>query len=211
VVDVYAKGARKGGSRLAGASEPLALCVLHLASGKSSQFITQSQPISSFAALRHDYDRLTFALSLCELAAAVLPHGQTAEEEFDFMVRSLRYLEVHEKPLVVYVWAQLQLMSLTGFLPQLEECVISGQPISEARPYLSPHAGGYVSAEAAGRYTDRVQTRAEVIYGLRALAALDEPPPRLKFVEECARALLPFWRQIADRSLPATEACANQF
>jgi DNA repair protein RecO (recombination protein O) len=205
VLDVIAKGARKSASRLSGASEPLSACIMNVAEGKRNWFVTQVQPVTSFPGLRGDYERLSFALALTELAAAVLPHEQPAPDAFTIVVSSLRYLEAHPKPLVALVWAELQLMQLSGFFPDFSVCVLTGEPVKEAMPFVSPHAGGYVSLENSSRYTDRFQCRAEVLYGIVALAGRSEPPNNLRFAEESLRALLPFWKAIADRALPANE------
>lgn len=210
VIDVTAKGARKGGSRLAGSSEPLTAGILHLAEGKRNAYITQAQPISSFPGLRADYERLTYALALTELAASVLPHDHPAEDEFGFMIRALHDLEIHQKPLVALIWAELKLMELAGFMPSFNVCVMSGERVLEADPYISAHAGGYVTFIEAAKYTDRFQTRAEVLYGLAACAELDEPPPTLKFANECLRCLMPFWREVAGKNLPANESLIIQ-
>lgn len=206
VVSVIAKGARKAGSRLTGSSEPLSVSVIQVAPGKRNNFIRQSQPISSFPALRSDYDRLTLALSLCELASAILPHGKPAEDEFAFMLKAFKLFEVHEKPVVNYVWCQLKLLELSGFMPSFTLCAVSSDKISETPVFLSPHAGGYVSRGHAERFTDRFLARAEVLYGMQKTTLLDVPPHHLKFSEECAVTLFPFWKAITDRNLPASES-----
>lgn len=210
VVDVIAKGARKTASRLSGSSEPLSACVVHVAEGKKNLYVTQVQPVSSFPGLRADYDRLSLGLAVLEIAAAVLPHEQPAPEAFSLLVSSLKYLEAHPKPLVVFAWAEVKLLDLAGFMPELGQCIVTRTAMNDAMPFLSPHAGGYVSAEAAVRYTDRFQTRAEVLYGISALAETDEPPANLKFVEETISALLPFWRAVADTALPANESLVRE-
>jgi DNA repair protein RecO len=179
---------------------------MHVAEGKKNSFVTQVQPVSSFPGLRADYYRLTFALALAELAAAVLPHEQPLPEAFTLMVQSLKYLETHDKPLVALIWAEAKMMEQAGFFPELLTCVQTGEKVFEAMPFLSPHAGGYVCVERAVRFTDRFQARAEVLYGLNALVELDEPPANLKYADETLVALLPFWRNIADKPLPANEA-----
>ena len=208
-MDVVAKGARKSGSRLAGSSEPLSACVIHVAEGKVNAYITQVQPVSSFPGLRADYERLTFGVVLAELAAAVLPHGQPLPEAFGLTVESLKYLECHPKPLVALVWAQARLLDQAGFFPELAACVETGVAVQEGMPFLSPSAGGYVVASHVGSRTDRFQVRAEVLYGLSAIVQLEEPPPNLRFAEECLGALLPFWRHVADKALPAAEECVR--
>lgn len=210
VVDVVAKGARKGGSRLSGISEPLSACIIHVASGKKNAFVTQAQPISSFPGLRADYSRLSFGLALAELGSAVLPHEQEAEEAFTFFVQALRHLEAHSKPIVALAWAEIHLLALAGFLPSFASCVVTGSDVLEALPFLSPHAGGYVVVSEVGRFTDRFQTRAEVLYGLSRLSDELEPPSNLRFASESILALLPFWRAIAERPLPANESVAGE-
>lgn len=205
-MDVVAKGARKSGSRLSGSSEPLSASILQITPGKKQSFVTQAQPISSFPGLRTDFERLSFGLALTELAAGVLPHDHPAEDEFRFLVRALHDLEIHEKPVIAFLWAQVRLMEMAGFWPSMETCAVTGAAVLEARPYVSPHAGGYVVAQRAFEFTDSFQTRAEILYGLTALVELDEPPQHFKGAAETLQTLFPFWRSIIDRSLPATEA-----
>lgn len=206
VIDVVAKGARKGGSRLAGSSEPLSVCIFQLASGKHTAYITQSQPIMSFPGLRGDYEKLTMGIALTELASAILPHEHEADDEFRFLVTALRFLEIAEKPLPALIWAELKLMELAGFQPDWMRCVATGEPIGEAMAWVSPHAGGYVSPEAAARFTDRFQVRAEALYGASRMAELESPPPNLKFADEILRMLFRFWLNFAEDPLKANRA-----
>lgn len=209
-IDVVAKGARKAGSRLAGSSDPLVVAKLSIATGKKNQFITQTQPMASFRGLRTDYERLSFALALCELYSAVIPWEEPFPEAYELLTRSLQVLESHEKPVVALVWAELQLLSISGFLPAFDRSCLDGEPVKEAAPWISPHAGGYVSDADGMRFTDRVRTRAEVLYGLARTSELEDPPPHLKFADECLIVLLYFWRQIADMPLPANERCVAE-
>ncbi len=209
-IDVVAKGARKAGSRLAGSSDPLTVAKFSIATGKKNQFITQSQPMASFRGLRTDYERLSFALALCELYSAVVPWEEPFPEAHELLSESLRAIESHEKPVVALVWSELQLLSLTGFLPAFDRSCIDGEPVQESAPWISAHAGGYVGDADALRFTDRVRTRAEVLYGLAKTAELDAPPKNLKFADECLALLLCFWRQIAEAPLPANEGCVAE-
>ena len=208
-IDMIAKGSRKGASRLGSISEPLSVAVLQVAEGKNRRFVTQAQPLRSFPGLRRDYARLTYALSLAELIATTGPFEQPIDGLFLRAVGWLQAIEEHPKPLVALVWAQSRLMTESGFFPCLSECVVSGAKLSEAEPFLSPQAGGYVTHLHSNAFNDRFLTTAEVIYGLDRIAELDQPPDNLKFAEYCFRALVPFWRAIAESSLPATEAVAN--
>jgi len=210
-LDVVAKGARKAASRLAGISDPLSTAVMNLAVGKANQFITQAQPLTSYRGLRTDYDRLSCGLALVELYACVLPWDEPVPEAYDLLGRSLRQLESHPKPVVALVWAEVQLLAISGFLPQFDRCVVTDREITEAYPFLSPRAGGYVSDEASVTFVDRFRTRAEVLYGLARLPEFEAPPSNMKFVDEALADLLPFWHHIAEAALPANEAAVKDF
>jgi DNA repair protein RecO (recombination protein O) len=209
-IDVVAKGARKGGSRLAGISDPLSAAVLALASGRHTRFITQAQPLSSFRGLRSDYERLSFALSLVELYAAVLPLEQPLPEAYELLISSLRHLEGHAKPLVALLWAEARLLDISGFLPQFDRCVATAAPFDSGDPFVSPAAGGFITEAAAHSYADRYRVRAEALYALARLPELDEPPANVKFADEALAALFPFWRAVAETALPASEAVVRE-
>jgi len=204
-IDAIAKGARKSGSRLAGVSEPLSCSVLYLSATKKVRFVTQAQPLGSFSRVRADYDRLCYALALAELYGSVVPYEEPTSEPFRCLLDSLRFLEVHGKPVVAYVWSQVLLLNLSGFMPQWDQCCGCGREVKEAQACLSPHGGGYLCASCASRFTDRFETRAEVLYGLSKLAEREEPPPNLKLSHETLIALMPFWRNIVENPLPACE------
>lgn len=209
-IDAVAKGARKAASRLAGISDPLSMAVLTLAEGKRTRFVTQAQPLASFRGLRTDYERLSLGLALAELYAAVLPSEEPFPEAHDLLVASLRHLETHAKPLVAFLWSEVKLLEISGFMPQFDRCVTTDRPIAEGAPFVSPRAGGYVCDEAAPPFVDRFRTRAEALYGLARLPEFEAPPSNMKFVEEAAADLLPFWRAIAETPLPANETALRE-
>jgi hypothetical protein len=209
---VVAKGARKSGSRLAGSSDPLAVAQLGLATGKKNTFITQAQPLASFRGLRTDFERLSFALALLELYAAVIPYEQPDPDVYDLLVSSLQVLEAHAKPVVALVWLELRLLSYSGFLPSFDVSAVSGEAMSRSANeiFLSADAGGYVSAAESLAFGDRFRARGEVLLGLARTSEVSEPPSNLKFAEECVVALYPFWRRFAEMQLPANEAFVNE-
>ena len=209
-IDAVAKGARKAASRLGSSTEPLSIAVFGIAAGKHANFVTQAQPVGRFSGLRSDFDRLSMALALLELVDAVAPVDQPDPEIYDLLEKSLNSLTDHPKPQVVMVWAEVRLLEASGFAPQFGQCVITGAPLSEGEAFLSPMAGGYVSAAHAPKYVDRFLARAEVLYGLDRIGHFADPPPNLKLAKECLQALFPFWRAVADKKLPANEALLNQ-
>lgn len=210
-IEVTARGARKPGSRLASASEPLAFLYAQLALGRKRRYLTQVRPLGSFSSMRRDYDRLQTAIAFCELAGAVFPWEQSDPEIFDLFVGLLEALRDHPMPLVALVWAELRLMEAIGFAPRFDECVQTGRPPRTAKVWVSTSAGGYLDPEVACEAGDRFGVSYEALVGLARTAELVEPPPRLAFAEECLTVLHRFWLHIADMRLPAHEALQHEF
>lgn len=203
--DAVAKGARNVSSRLRSVSEPLSVATFTFAAGKKQKYITQAQPKKAFRGLRADYDRLMFALNFAEIVGLVLPYEEPFEEAYQLLEQTLKQLEVHPKPEAVLAWAEVQLLSITGFLPSFSECVVTGVGVQEQQAFLSPKAGGYVVRNHAGEFSDRFIARAETLYGLNALISIDSPPKNLRFSKETLVALTPFWEQICESPLSARE------
>ncbi|RYG21069.1 DNA repair protein RecO, partial [bacterium] len=129
-LDVFAKGARKAASRLSGVSDPLSVGRLCLAEGKRNRYVTQAQPQSSFPGLRTDFDRLSMSLAVVELFAAILPYEDPDADAYELLLKALRGIEKHPRPLAATVWAQVALLSHTGYLPNFGACVVTEQPLA---------------------------------------------------------------------------------
>ena len=213
-LDAVAKGARKAASRLAAATEPLAQMRVTLAEARSRAarggYMTAVEPRPSRPGLRADYTRLSAALSLAELYAAVLPYEQEEPDAFDLLAASLDAIELHPKPAVAALYCQMRLMELSGVAPSFGACVVTGEPLTEREPFLSPLAGGYVSYAVADDHPDRFRSRYEVLIALDRIVALDAPPANVKLVELCLAVLLPFWLVFVEMALPATDAFVHQ-
>jgi DNA repair protein RecO (recombination protein O) len=202
-LDVVAKGARKSASRLGSVSEPLAMAAFTLAGGKRNDFIVHAQPLHAFRRLRTDYDRLSYALAYTELFAAVTPYGQPLDGMFEVLARSLGQLDDHVRPEVAMLWAELRLLLESGHLPSFDVCVVTDTPVQKTGNFLSPSAGGLVCHQTALQFTDRVETRFEILAALTQTARLLEPPSQVKYAKESLVALAPFWKYLALCPLPA--------
>ncbi len=209
-IDAIAKGARKGGSRLAGSSEPLVWATFHLAEGRARRFVSQVQPKSSFPGLRADYERLQCGLALAQFVAAISEDPAMAPEVFGFTLQSLHRLEVHPLPVLALMWACLQLLELEGVAPVLDRCVDTDEPLELDPCIVSPTAGGLVSAGTAGKYADSFSAPAFACLGLARLAEQAEPPAKMKLLGPSFRVLHRVLEHQAHRSLPAMAAVGHQ-
>jgi DNA repair protein RecO (recombination protein O) len=207
-IDVVAKGARKGGSRLAGASEPLMVARFQLASGRRRSFVTQAQPISSLPALRNDFARLVCGLAMMELVYVQLPYGAVQQEVFDSLSRALSVLGGDGDPAVPLVWFAARLLAAEGQMPDWGKCAVTGRPIKTSTVWYSPAAGGALSEGVQDGYPDRRKASARSLIGIARTAELDRPPEKLNRSSECCSVLFRYWQGVLDSPLPAWEgAC----
>lgn len=208
-VDAMARGAKKATSRLAAVSEPLTVGRFTVAVSKRNRYVTQVQPESAFPRLRTDYHRLTFAVSLTELYAGLLPWEHPAPEEFQLLFQSLQHLNDSENPLTVYVWAACRLLAISGFQPNFEACEVWSLPDGSRRCWLSPSQGGSISSESFVP-ADRFQASYEAVIAIDRMFELETPPKNLKPAIECLELLFPFWKNIIDAPIPATELARSE-
>lgn len=199
-IEVIAKGARKGGSRLAGSSEPLTFSRMTIASGKALGYVTQVQPQSSFPGLRRDYERLNCALAWAELFEAVSTEGADAEALFSLLHAGLQILEHHENPTAAFCWLALRLLDLEGCQPSWATCLESGHRLKENPAWFSPGQGGYRGPAVSPGHGDWVS--AEGLLTLEKLEPLDQPPPKMRYQRECLDILHLTWTEFAHKKLP---------
>jgi DNA repair protein RecO (recombination protein O) len=209
-LDVIAKGARKPQSRLAGVSEPLTVATFGIAEGRQRTFIQQVVPEASFAGLRQDYDRLSYALALTEFYAAVLTEGTSAEAEFQELLIALTNLEHHERPMISLVWSLLRILELEGVGPQFLVCSVTGAKLTEDPAMLSPTAGGHVLFAEAQNFSDARPVDARYAIALGKLACLDRPPNSMLDASLVLRALAPFLFHHAHAPLANLKAILDQ-
>ncbi len=204
-IDVIASGARKGGSRLAGISEPLVFAKMQLAIGRHRRFVTQAQPLTSYPKLRSDYDVLTCGLAIAELAGAHVPYEAPVPEVFEALSKGLSALGGAESSVLPFVWFSARLMADEGLMPDWTVCAVTGSPVLHTPVWVSPSAGGVVEEASADGLSDRMRVSAEALIGIDRIARLSEPPPKLKRAHECAVVLHRFWQGTLDALLPAGE------
>jgi DNA repair protein RecO (recombination protein O) len=129
LVRAVAKGIRKTTNRFGGRMEPLHCNSLQLRQGRSMEMVLSADTVRSFSGLRTDFDRLAFGLYLAEVLNSMLPPGHPQPVIYDLFVSTLAMLEELERPDLVALWFQLQLLTELGHHPGLEHCHACQRPI----------------------------------------------------------------------------------
>lgn len=210
-LEVVAKGSRKAGARLAGASEPLAHCRYQIASGRRWGYVTQAQTLSSFAGLRADFERMSCALTLAEAFDALMPDGLADEAAYDLAVESLELIAGSGEPMAALLWAEVRLMAQQGFAVSWAHCVESGEPVAVDPAWVSPSAGGYLGEAHAEAAPDRFRAEASSLIALHKIGFVEAPPARVAGAGACFALLVRFMEAYAHRPLPAHRQAAQSW
>ena len=156
------KGVRKTSSRLGGRLEPYSHVDLQLYEGRTLDVITQAELITSFSAVRADYDLSTCAAGVAEAADRIVQEDEQATRVFLLVLEALRRLAMGpaepERVLDAFV---LRLSSVAGYSAVVEACAACGRPYDPALPGgravgFSIAAGGLMCAACRPPEAQRV-------------------------------------------------------
>ncbi len=149
-LDVIAKGARKPTSTKTGHVELFTLADILVHRGRNLNIAAQVEMVNPYLALREDLGRGAYAGYAAELLDRFTLDG---EEElgslFNLLCDTLGRLCIDDDPRRVIRHYELQLLDYVGFRPELNECVITHEPIQPEDQYFSYADGGVVSPGAA--------------------------------------------------------------
>lgn len=139
---LLARGVRKPTSRKAGHLEPFMHVALLLARGRTWDIITQAETVTSFRFLREDLDRTAYAYYFCELLDAFTQEEDSHPELFDLLLDGFNYLQITDNLTLTARWFELALLRLSGYQPQLFQCVECGEALQPVTNYFSQERGG---------------------------------------------------------------------
>lgn len=150
VIRAKVRGARKIQSRSGSATGLLCYSRLHLIAGRDTYIVETAQPIEVFFGLRNDIEKTALAQYFCELAAALCPADEPAEEQLRLILNGLHHLmENTRDPLLVKGIVESRLLSLAGYMPDLSACAVCGKEqgelyfsLTDGQLYCAHHGGG---------------------------------------------------------------------
>jgi DNA repair protein RecO (recombination protein O) len=114
-IAAFAKGARRQGSPLLGASRPLAFGAFSLYEGRSSYSVKSAEITAYFDELSKDLEEITYASYFLEVAAAYTVEGLDGTPVLTLLYRALKALSKPSipKPLARYIF-ELRMMVQNG-------------------------------------------------------------------------------------------------
>lgn len=190
-----ARGARKGGSKLAGVTEPFCVADFHLAAGKTL-YVTQAQPVAGFGELRLGFNRIAAASGWVEILDKAIHAGGAITHGFELAVTVLHSISHVKEPLAPLCWGDIRLMEAVGFAPSFS----IAQRDSGGELWISASEGTIVQS---GGSESRIPVTRTVAISLRRLRELEGPPQYLREARAVVAALGALWEHLLEVRLPA--------
>lgn len=123
VIHAYAKGARSMKNKNTTATAQFVYGHFELFRRKEFYTIDESSYEDLFTGLREDIVRLSIAQYLCQLAMELVPDEQPAGDFLPLLRAALYYLSENTRPpLLVKAAAELRMLSMAGYMPDLVMC-----------------------------------------------------------------------------------------
>lgn len=214
-LSAVAKGARRPGSRLGGATELFTVSRMLLAVGKSLDIISQSEIEESFPLIRDNLGLLARATYLCELADRLTEEREPDPDFYDLLLFALYLLQrtetqSHNSADTMVHAFELRALAQRGYEPHLQSCVKCGAPIARGRIGFSPSLGGLLCSEDRFAAQDAIQIGAMTVDLLRRLAHAEAEElvtlrPDNRILADVDRCLRWYIRYRTERELKSAE------
>ena len=223
-LDVLARGARRLTSKLMGHFEPLTLVRLSVARGRSLDTVAEAEVINAFPGVKAAYETAARGLHVAEVvegySAASAPNPRIldlATQTLDAIGRQsiASGAPPSDMPLRYF---DLQLLRLSGFMPELYQCVECGNDLEPDRHRFAAGAGGALCLDCgpedvvvrplslSALKVMRLLHRTESVDGL---PPLNVPPPVRNEVNSLLTDTVQYWldRQLRSQAfIIATES-----
>ncbi|MYC32792.1 MAG: DNA repair protein RecO [Chloroflexi bacterium] len=149
-LDVLARGARRLTSKLVGHFEPLTLVRLSVARGRNLDIVAEAEVVNAFPDVKADYANIARGLHVAELIDGFSASSAANPQVLDLALHTLEAIGKQsgagdelalDLPLRYF---DLQLLQLSGFLPELYQCVECGDELEPERHRFAAGAGGAI-------------------------------------------------------------------
>lgn len=152
-LQAVAKGARRSKSRFVNAIRPFIVANYVIFEGQNYYYIDQWELIEAYKNIEKDLVKFSVASYIAETINKILEENQKSERLYLFLKHSLKAVdELQIDPLIFISSYNLKLVSLLGYMPQLDNCVVCGK--RENLEYFSNSCGGAVCINCKNKCFD---------------------------------------------------------
>lgn len=210
-IDVIAKGARKPTSHKTGHVELFTRADMLIHTGRELGIVAQAEMVAPHLGIREDLTRGAYASYCAELLDRFTAEGdQDYHDLFSLLDDTLSQLCDDSDPRLAVRYYEVHLLDSTGFRPELNECVVSREPVQPEDQFFSYVLGGVVSPGYAHEGSSAVRIPVTTLKLLRHMQRSPYShvktlaiPPALH--EDAERILLGYITHVLERKLQSVE------
>lgn len=137
VVKGFVYGAKDIKSSKCASTSLLTYSRLTLYKRKDSYIIGEAKAEKVFSGLRSSIEKMYLSQYFCQLAAAICPQEQEAEEQLSLILNGLYLLSENKREdLLVKACVEIRLMCLAGYMPDLTMCKECGEYQKDTMVFL---------------------------------------------------------------------------
>jgi len=171
-IRVIAKGARKPTSRKSGHVELFTHAQLLVARGRNLDIVTQAETIHAFRPLREDLLRTSYAYYAAELLDRFVEEGVENRPLFALLLAVLDWLGESNDLALIARFYELRLLALSGYQPQLFQCVNCRATIEPVTNFFDPDRGGVLCPRCGHELRDNAGLKSISLNALKVLRFL---------------------------------------
>ena len=151
IVRGFAKGIKTVRNPKSSGTSLLSYSQFSLYQGRSRMIIDNARPKEMFFGLREDIGRLALAQYFCELAGALAPEGQPAEDCLRLLLNGLYFLSKGQRhPLLLKTAVEMRMLSFAGYIPDFLYCQCCGCYEADTMFFL-PDSGTLLCSACGGQ------------------------------------------------------------
>ncbi len=153
-ISALARGVRRMNSRKAGHLEPFTLISAQLSKGHGSEWIVdQVSTMEAFPSMTEVLSRTIQGSYVTELADRFTVEEIENRQLFRLTLETIRRIARMDDSFPAIRFFDLRLLDLTGYRPQLQQCVVCGKSLEPVNQYFSSIFGGIVCPSCSGSQT----------------------------------------------------------
>jgi DNA repair protein RecO (recombination protein O) len=189
-IHAVAKGVRRPRSKLSGHLELLTYTNVSFARGHNLDTITGSQTINAFLPLKSDLDLTSYALYVAELTDQFTVEHMENIEVFRLLISTLERLCQTNNKDITLRYFEMQLLNITGYRPELHQCVTCHKPLEPVTNYFNAASGGMLCPACSQNQTFLFPLSVNALKVLRILQNADyETAIKLKLTPQLSNEL----------------------
>ena len=174
VISASAKSSLRLKSKLFSACGLFCYSEFTLAPGRNMYTIYEASVKNVFHGISSSIEGMSLAMYLAEMAAALTPTGQEAEQELRLLLNCLYMISEHKADLrVIKAVFELRTMSGCGFMPQLV-CCRDCSAYEGERFYLDVQEGYLLCADCAAKAEKSCNLDHGALYALRHICLVED-------------------------------------